>query len=106
RRAPRAVGRRPLRARVHLRARRLDRQLLQRARPMRRALLTASLLALALPAQAFAKGVFHPEDEFELHDWVPIHLGALNLSINKAVVYLLIGTVLTILLGLFLMRSR
>jgi F-type H+-transporting ATPase subunit a len=73
---------------------------------MRRALLTAFLLALALPAPALAKGVYHPEDEFELHDWVPIHLGSLNLSINKAVVYLMIGTVVTILLGLFLMRSR
>ena len=44
--------------------------------------------------------------EFEQHDWVPIHLGPLNLSITKAVAYLLIGTALTILLGLVLMRAR
>src|SRR5213079_59853 len=43
---------------------------------------------------------------FEQHEWIPIHIGPLNLSITKAVVYLFIGTGLTILLGLFVMRSR
>ncbi len=73
---------------------------------MKRAFLSATLLALALPADALAKGEFHPEEEFEQHPWVPIHLGPLNLSITKAVAYLLLGTVLTILLGLVLMRWR
>jgi F-type H+-transporting ATPase subunit a len=73
---------------------------------MRRLLLAASAAALAFPAPAFAKGEFHPEEEFELHDWIPIHLGPLNLSINKAVAYLLLASVLTILLGFFLMRFR
>jgi F-type H+-transporting ATPase subunit a len=73
---------------------------------MRRVLLTVTLVALALPAEALAKGEFHPEDEFEQHDWVPIHLGSLNLSITKAVAYLLLGTVLTIGLGLWLMRWK
>jgi F-type H+-transporting ATPase subunit a len=49
---------------------------------------------------------FHPEDEFTLHEWVPIHIGSLDLSINKAVAYLMLGTVMTILLGLGLMRWR
>ncbi len=73
---------------------------------MRRALTTISLLALALPANAFARGEFDPTVEFELHEWVPIHLGPLNLSITKAVVYLLLGSVFTILLGIGLMRVR
>jgi F-type H+-transporting ATPase subunit a len=70
--------------------------------------LAAALFTLALiaPSTAMAKGVFHPEDEFELHDWVPIHLGPLNMSINKAVAYLLLGALLTILLGLVTMRYR
>jgi F-type H+-transporting ATPase subunit a len=72
----------------------------------RQALLAVTLLALALPAEALAKVKYHPEKEFELHDWVPIHLGSLNLSINKAVVYLLIGSAVTILLGLYLMRVK
>ena len=39
---------------------------------------------------------FKPQDEFRLSDWIGIHIGALNLSINKAVVYLLIASLLTI----------
>jgi F-type H+-transporting ATPase subunit a len=53
-----------------------------------------------------AAQTFNPADEFELHDWVSIHLGPLDMSINKAVVYLALGALLTILLGLFTMRSR
>ena len=34
-------------------------------------------------------GQFNVVDEFQLKDWVPIHLGPLDLSINRAVVYLL-----------------
>jgi len=73
---------------------------------MRRALAIATLLALSIPAPAFARGTFDPTTEFEQHEWIPIHLGPLNLSITKAVAYLLLGTALTILLGLFLMRAR
>src|SRR5947208_1963594 len=71
-----------------------------------RALVTATLLAFALSSPALARGHFDPTTEFEQHEWIPIHIGPLNLSITKAVVYLFIGTGLTILLGLFLMRSR
>jgi len=71
---------------------------------MRARLLTVALLALVFPSTAFARGEFDPTKEFEQHEWVPIHLGPLDLSITKAVVYLLLGTVLTILLGLVLMR--
>jgi F-type H+-transporting ATPase subunit a len=59
-------------------------------------------LALALPASAGA-AEFNPSDEFELKQWVSLHLGPLDMSINKAVVYL---ALLTILLGIFTMRSR
>jgi F-type H+-transporting ATPase subunit a len=70
--------------------------------------LAAALFTLALiaPSAAMAKGVFHPEDEFELHDWLPIHIGPLNLSINKAVAYLLLGALVTIVLGIVTMRVR
>jgi F-type H+-transporting ATPase subunit a len=71
---------------------------------VRTKLLTVALLALAFPSTAFARGSFDPTEEFEQHEWVPIHLGPLDLSITKAVVYLMLGTVLTILLGLWLMR--
>jgi F-type H+-transporting ATPase subunit a len=73
---------------------------------MRTRITALVLLALALPSPAFARGHFDPTTEFEQHEWVPIHLGPLNLSITKAVAYLMIGSVLTMLLGLVLMRGR
>jgi F-type H+-transporting ATPase subunit a len=63
-------------------------------------------LALVFPASAFARGTFDPSKEFEQHEWLPIHLGPLDLSITKAVVYLFIGAGATILMGLVLMRGR
>jgi F-type H+-transporting ATPase subunit a len=68
--------------------------------------LTVLMLALALPGSAFARGSFDPSKEFEQHTWLSLKLGPLDLSITKAVVYLLIGAGLTILLGLSLMRVR
>jgi F-type H+-transporting ATPase subunit a len=74
---------------------------------LRRALLVGATLALALPASAAAKGEFHPEEEFELHTWGPeLKIGPIDMSINKAVVYLLLGTLITCLLGIVLMRTR
>ena len=49
---------------------------------------------------------FDPSTEFELHEWVPIHLGPLDMSINKAVVYLWISAAASMLLGVLLMRLR
>ena len=71
---------------------------------MKARVLAVVLFALVFPQAAFARGKFDPVTEFEQHDWVPIHLGPLDLSITKAVAYLMIGTVVTILLGVFLMR--
>jgi F-type H+-transporting ATPase subunit a len=73
---------------------------------LKRLALALAVAALTLPANAFARGEFDPAKEFEQHEWIPIHLGPLNLSITKAVVYLLLGALLTILLGLFLMRGK
>ena len=73
---------------------------------MRRALLALSTVALLLPANAFARGQFDPTTEFEQHEWIPIHLGPLNLSITKAVVYLMLGSALTIVFGIVFMRTR
>jgi F-type H+-transporting ATPase subunit a len=65
-------------------------------------------LALVLPAAASAapEKKFNPSDEFILKDWVPIHLGPIDMSISRAVIYLWIGALLTILLGLGLMRWK
>ena len=47
---------------------------------------------------------FDPSHEFELPAWVPLHLGPLDLSINKAVAYLWLGGLVTILFGVWFMR--
>jgi F-type H+-transporting ATPase subunit a len=73
---------------------------------VKRAFFAVALLALTLPSQALARGDFDPTDEFEQHEWVPIHIGPLDLSITKAVVYLMIGSLLTMALGIVLMRWR
>jgi F-type H+-transporting ATPase subunit a len=51
-----------------------------------------------------AAGEFDPSHEFELPAWVSIHLGPLDLSINKAVAYLWLGGLVTILFGIWFMR--
>jgi len=47
---------------------------------------------------------FQPQDEFELPAWVSIHIGPLDMSINKAVVYLFVGAAVTMILGIWVMR--
>jgi F-type H+-transporting ATPase subunit a len=49
-------------------------------------------------------GEFDPADEFRLHPWVDIDIGGLDLSINKAVVYLWVAAAITIMLGIWIMR--
>jgi F-type H+-transporting ATPase subunit a len=73
---------------------------------VRRALVLLTTFALLMPPSAFARGEFDPTTEFEQKEWIPIHLGPLNLSITKAVVYLMLASVVTILFGLFFMRSK
>jgi F-type H+-transporting ATPase subunit a len=80
---------------------------------MRRLLGLAIPFSLVFPSAALASTTepgeeekFDPSHEWLLHEWVPIHLGPLDLSITKAVAYLILGSVLTILLCWVLMRWR
>ncbi len=71
----------------------------------------ALTLLLVFPSVALAAAEegaeeFDPSHEWELQEWIPIHLGPLDLSINKAVAYLLLATAVTIGLGLLLMRVK
>jgi F-type H+-transporting ATPase subunit a len=75
-------------------------------------LVLATSLFLLLPQVALAAEAadeeekFDPSHEFELPAWIPIHIGPLDLSINKAVAYLMLGAALTIALGIVCMRLR
>jgi F-type H+-transporting ATPase subunit a len=84
----------------------------------RLALLLALALAFALaaPAAAFAQEEptptttqeeedFDPAHEWELQTWGPeLKIGPIDMSINKAVAYLILGTIVSIAIGLLLMR--
>jgi F-type H+-transporting ATPase subunit a len=70
-------------------------------------------LTLVVPSVALAqtegetenKGAFISE-EWELHEWIPIHIGPIDMSINKAVAYLLLGALCACLIGIVLMRVK
>ena len=47
---------------------------------------------------------FQPQNEFKLDAWVPIHIGPIDLSINKAVLYLALASAATI--GVMVWISR
>jgi F-type H+-transporting ATPase subunit a len=38
---------------------------------------------------------FKPQNEFKLDEWIPIHIGGLDLSFNNAVLYLFLACILT-----------
>jgi len=79
----------------------------------RRIAALSSFLLLVLPAAALAaeengtdEEKFNPASEWTLHEWVPIHLGPIDMSINKAVAYLLLGALLSCLIGIVFMRVK
>jgi F-type H+-transporting ATPase subunit a len=47
---------------------------------------------------------FQPQNEFKLEPWLSIHLGSLDLSINKAVLYLILASALTIFAMVWISR--
>ena len=69
-------------------------------------LLLLNALTLAAEAPAGEEEKFDPSHEFELPAFVPIHIGPLDMSINKAVIYLWLGSLLTMAIGILLMRFR
>jgi F-type H+-transporting ATPase subunit a len=47
---------------------------------------------------------FQPQEEFTLHPWISLEIGPIDMSVNKAVAYLWLGGLLTILFGIWVMR--
>ena len=72
---------------------------------MKRRILLVAVAALACPSTALGS-TFDPAKEFELHPWVRLKFGPLDMSINKAVAYLWLGAFVTMALGMVLMRLR
>jgi F-type H+-transporting ATPase subunit a len=82
----------------------------------RLALLVALALALLAPATAFAQEEpeapatteeeeFDPAHEWELQTWGPeLKLGPIDLSLNKAVAYLILASIVSMAIGILFMR--
>jgi F-type H+-transporting ATPase subunit a len=51
-----------------------------------------------------ASGDFDPSHEFELPTWIDLQVGPIDLSVNKAVAYVWLGGLVTILFGIWFMR--
>jgi F-type H+-transporting ATPase subunit a len=80
-------------------------------------LLLALTIAVATPAVAFAQEEpatptttheeeeFDPAHEWELQTWGPeLKIGPIDMSLNKAVAYLILGMIVSIAVGIFFMR--
>ena len=63
-------------------------------------------LVLAAAETGTTENEFDPSHEFELPAWIPIHIGPIDMSINKAVAYLILASIVTMALGIFTMRFR
>ena len=77
---------------------------------MKRLLALVALAALTLPSAALAAGEeneFDPAHEWELQTWGPeLKIGPIDMSINKAVAYLILGMIVSILIGILFMRVK
>jgi F-type H+-transporting ATPase subunit a len=68
------------------------------------AYLAAAILLLLIFGNAGKDESFQPQNEFKLEPWVSIHLAGIDLSINKAVLYLVLASSLTILTMVWISR--
>jgi F-type H+-transporting ATPase subunit a len=55
-----------------------------------------TIILLAAAGSAGRNNEFKPQNEFKLDPWISIKIGSLDLSINRAVLYLFIASVLTV----------
>lgn len=69
-------------------------------------LVTAVLLSgFLFPPVARAAETFEPADEFRLDPWIPIEIFGIDMSINKAVFYIFLAAILTVLVMVLVARS-
>jgi len=66
--------------------------------------LGTTVLLLGVAGSQGKNDDFKPQNEFKLDNWIPIHLGPLDLSITKAVLYLFLASALTIFTMVYVAR--
>jgi F-type H+-transporting ATPase subunit a len=68
------------------------------------AYLAVAILMLLIFGSSGKNEAFKPQNEFKLEPWVSIHLGSLDLSINKAILYLVLASALTTITMVWISR--
>jgi len=68
------------------------------------AYLAVAILMLLIFGNAGKDESFQPQNEFKLEPWVSIHLAGIDLSINKAVLYLVLASALTMITMVWISR--
>ncbi len=66
--------------------------------------LALAILLLLIFGNDGKNEAFKPQNEFKLDPWISIHLGGVDLSINKAVLYLFLASALTIFTMVWIAR--
>jgi F-type H+-transporting ATPase subunit a len=66
--------------------------------------LAVAILMLLIFGSSGKNEEFQPQNEFKLEPWVSIHLAGIDLSINKAVLYLVLASALTIFTMVWISR--
>ena len=66
--------------------------------------LAVAILLLLIFGNNGKNEAFKPQNEFKLEPWVSIHLAGIDLSINKAVLYLVLASALTIFTMVWIAR--
>jgi F-type H+-transporting ATPase subunit a len=64
--------------------------------------LALGLLFAVLLGSSGKDEAYQPQNEFKLDPWISLHVGPLDMSINKAVLYLFLGATLTITAWLYI----
>ena len=67
-------------------------------------LFALAILIGALTGSAGRNEAFQPQEEFRLEPWIELKLGPIDMSINKAVLYLLLASALTVLAMTYIAR--
>jgi F-type H+-transporting ATPase subunit a len=63
-----------------------------------------AILMLLIFGSSGKNEAFQPQNEFKLEPWISLHLGGVDLSINKAVLYLILASALTIFTMVWISR--
>src|SRR6476620_5897319 len=66
--------------------------------------LAIAILMLLIFGSSGKNEEFQPQNEFKLEPWVSIHIAGVDMSINKAVLYLVIASALTIIAMVWISR--